>query len=277
MEESQFADCVIDVPPLRPRSYFRWKGWLDRVIAALLLVPGLPIMAVLVVLIRLSSKGPGIYSQQRVGANGRVYTMYKLRSMRCDAEAGTGPVWSVGAADPRVTPIGYWLRKLHLDELPQLFNVIKGEMSLIGPRPERPEFVKLLAKSIPNYTDRLQVVPGVTGLAQINLPPDTDLNSVRRKLVLDLEYIETANLLLDLRIFVSTLCRIVGVRGDVAMRLMGLTRVVQLNGAEPAASDDVAGNPFKVVGAEAEDRSTTVRISPASRDSQAVVGATAEG
>src|SRR5437868_12064000 len=105
--------------------------------------------------------------------------MYKLRSMRIDAEAGTGPVWSCHGSDPRVTGIGYWLRKLHLDELPQLFSVLRGDMSLIGPRPERPEFVRVLGDSVAGYMDRLKMVPGITGLAQINLPPDTDLNSVR--------------------------------------------------------------------------------------------------
>src|SRR6185436_18198088 len=139
-------------------------------------------------------------------------------------ETKSGPVWSAPGSDPRVTRLGYWLRKLHLDELPQLFNVLRGEMSLIGPRPERPEFVKVLAESIPGYMDRLRVAPGITGLAQINLPPDTDLNSVRRKLVLDLEYIETASFLLDLRMFVCTLFRLIGVRGDTAMRVMWLTR-----------------------------------------------------
>jgi lipopolysaccharide/colanic/teichoic acid biosynthesis glycosyltransferase len=192
------------------------------------MIPGLPMIGLLVVLIRLTSRGPGIYSQERVGKNGKPFTMYKLRSMRSDAEAKTGPVWSATGSDSRVTRLGYWLRKLHLDELPQLINVLRGEMSLIGPRPERPEFVAVLGESIPGYLDRLQVPPGITGLAQINLPPDTDLNSVRRKLVLDLEYIETACFSLDFRMFLCTLFRLIGVKGDTAMRLMWLTRTVRL-------------------------------------------------
>lgn len=223
------------------RRYFFFKGMLDRMAALALLIPGLPLIGLLVVLIRLTSKGPGIYRQVRVGCSGR-YMMYKLRSMRCDAEAGTGPVWSTGGVDPRVTRLGYWLRKLHLDELPQLFNVLRGEMSLIGPRPERPEFVEVLSKSIPGYKDRLRILPGITGLAQINLPPDTDLNSVRRKLVLDLEYIETAGLLLDVRMFLCTLLRIIGIRGDRAMRLMSLSRSVRIDEVD-AELDVLPGMP----------------------------------
>ena len=117
---------------------------------------------------------------------------------------------------------------MHLDELPQLFNVLRGEMSLVGPRPERPEFVVVLADKIPGYVDRLSVLPGITGLAQINLPPDTDLDSVRRKLVLDREYIERVGPLLDLRIILCTLFRLVGIRGGRGVRLLGLLRTVAL-------------------------------------------------
>lgn len=209
-------------------AYLRWKSLLDRSAALVLLIPGLPMIGLLVILIRLTSRGPGVYRQERVGQNGQGFTMYKLRSMRSDAEAKSGPVWSAPGSDSRVTRLGYWLRKLHLDELPQLFNVLRGEMSLIGPRPERPEFVKVLAESIPGYMDRLRVAPGITGLAQINLPPDTDLDSVRRKLVLDLEYIDTASFLLDIRMFVCTLFRLIGIKGDTAMRVMWLTRTVHL-------------------------------------------------
>jgi lipopolysaccharide/colanic/teichoic acid biosynthesis glycosyltransferase len=212
---------------LRVSGYFAWKGLLDRAVALLLLIPGLPMIGVLVLLVRATSRGPGIYRQVRVGRGGRNYTMYKMRSMRIDAEAGTGAVWAQ-QGDSRITRLGYWLRKLHLDELPQLFNVLCGEMSLIGPRPERPEFVKMLGREIPGYMSRLDVLPGITGLAQINLPPDRDLDDVRRKIVLDREYIETATLLFDLRIFLCTLLRIVGVRGELAMRLMGLQRAVVL-------------------------------------------------
>jgi lipopolysaccharide/colanic/teichoic acid biosynthesis glycosyltransferase len=219
------AEYACIVPPL-DSSIFRWKTGMDWCIAALLLIPGLPLIGFLVAAIRLTSKGPGVYKQVRVGRGGRIFTMYKLRSMRIDAEAGSGPVWASLGADSRVTPLGYWLRRLHLDELPQLFNVLRGEMSLVGPRPERPEFVKVLADKIEGYTDRLQVKPGITGLAQINLPGDTDLDSVRRKLLLDCEYIRDAGLFYDLRIIACTLLRVVGIRGGLTRQFLGLERKV---------------------------------------------------
>ena len=216
-----------------------WKTLFDRGLALLLLVPGLPLIGLLVALVRLTSRGPGVYSQRRVGLGGRVFTMYKLRSMRIDAEAGTGPVWAGAGADPRVTPLGYWLRRLHLDELPQLINVLRGDMSLVGPRPERPEFVIVLAEQIAGYRDRLAVLPGITGLAQVNLPADTDLDSVRRKLVLDCEYIDQATLLLDLQIIFCTILRVVGLRGGRSVRLLGLQRTVSL----PPSAAPIGGNP----------------------------------
>ena len=213
------------LPPARS-PYFVWKGLLDRLVAVVLLIPGVPMIGLLVILVRLTSRGAGIYRQVRVGRNGRIFTMYKLRSMRLDAEARSGPTWAAPGRDPRVTQLGYWLRKLHLDELPQLFNVLMGDMSLIGPRPERPEFVEVLGRYIPEYHHRHLVAPGITGLAQINLPPDSDLDSVRRKVALDLEYIRTAGLTLDCRMFLCTLLRMLGLRGDRAMRLMAVDRPI---------------------------------------------------
>lgn len=215
------------VEPVHPTPYFRWQAVACRFVAALLLIPGLPLMACVVLLVRLTSRGPAVYRQIRVGKNGRTFHMYKFRSMRIDAEAMTGPAWTL-ENDPRITRVGHILRKLHLDELPQLFNVLKGEMNLFGPRPERPEFTHVLSKEIPGFLDRLTVLPGITGLAQINLPPDSDLNSVRRKLVLDLEYIETADLLLDIRMFACTLLRLIGLPGILAMKVMRLERTPQI-------------------------------------------------
>jgi lipopolysaccharide/colanic/teichoic acid biosynthesis glycosyltransferase len=213
-------------PALLPVSpYFRWKGWIDRTCAVLLLLPGLPLIGLLAALVRLTSRGPGIFAQVRVGAHGRRFTMYKIRTMRVDAEAATGAVWCK-ENDPRITALGNLLRKLHLDELPQLFNVLRGEMSLVGPRPERPEFVNVLAKVIPNYRHRHAIAPGVTGLAQVNLPPDTDLESVRKKLYLDLEYVRAGSLPLDLRLLATTLLRMIGIRSGRAVRLLGLEREV---------------------------------------------------
>jgi lipopolysaccharide/colanic/teichoic acid biosynthesis glycosyltransferase len=210
-----------------PAPYFRWKGPLDRCMAAVLLVPALPVIAALVVLVRLTSRGPGIYKQARVGKDGHRFLMYKIRTMRQDAEATSGPIWTQ-AHDPRVTFLGRALRRLHLDELPQLFNVLKGEMSLVGPRPERPEFVRVLAEAIPGYRNRLAVRPGVTGLAQVNLPPDSDITSVQRKLVLDCEYIERGGLLLDLRLMLCTFLRIFKVSEGWLLFGLGLGRTVPI-------------------------------------------------
>jgi len=183
------------------------------------------------VAIRLTSRGPGIFCQLRVGLHGKPFTMYKLRTMYNDAEAKTGPVWA-GCKDPRITPLGRLLRFLHIDEFPQLLNVIKGEMSLIGPRPERPEFVRELAAQIPGYLDRLSVMPGITGLSQVNLPPDVSLDCVCRKLALDVEYIEEGNLSMDLRIYLCTMLRLFGLRGRLVTKLLGLNgeSVLEANG-----------------------------------------------
>ena len=226
----QAAD--IPCPP-----YFRRKAVLDRVLAALLLVPGLPMIGLLILLVRLTSRGPGIYRQIRVGQGGRKFAMYKIRTMRHDAEAASGPMWT-HARDPRITPMGRLLRRLHLDELPQLLNVLKGDMSLVGPRPERPEFVHVLAEAIPDYLNRLVVPPGVTGLAQLNLPPDSDLMSVRRKLVLDCEYIEQAGLLLDIRLLCCTSLRMLKLPERWMLPIFGLRRDVSF----AAMREETSGN-----------------------------------
>ena len=138
---------------------------------------------------RLTSPGPAIYTQKRLGKDGVPFTIYKLRTMRHDCERATGPRWAA-RRDSRVTPVGRVLRALHLDELPQFWNVLRGDMSLVGPRPERPEIAAVLTQSIPDYPLRLAVRPGLTGLAQVQFPADTDLESVRRKLDADLRYID---------------------------------------------------------------------------------------
>jgi lipopolysaccharide/colanic/teichoic acid biosynthesis glycosyltransferase len=214
-------------PVIQSATYFRWKRFLGGAMAALLLIPGLPMIVLLALLVQLTSRGPGIYRQRRVGKNGRDFMLYKIRTMKNDAEAGTGATWAQ-ARDFRVTGIGKALRRLHLDELPQLINVLKGEMALIGPRPERPEFVHVLAAAIPGYSNRQAVLPGITGLAQLNLPPDTDLNSVRRKLVLDFEYIQHANLWLDIRIFFCTFARMFKLPSTSLFTIAGIHRTVTL-------------------------------------------------
>lgn len=226
--EESIAHPFAVEPAVAP--YFQSSGWGQRLVAALLLLPGVPFILALAALVRLTSRGPAIYRQQRVGRRGRTFWMYKLRTMRHNAETDTGPVWAL-ESDPRVTPLGRVLRAMHADELPQLVNVLRGEMALVGPRPERPEFVQVLSREIPHYVHRLAVLPGVTGLAQVNFGPDADLDCVRRKLILDLEYIRTADAVLDLRIIVRTLLRLFAIRGVLANRLLGLDRVREVREA----------------------------------------------
>jgi lipopolysaccharide/colanic/teichoic acid biosynthesis glycosyltransferase len=187
-----------------------FKRGLDLGVTCLLLVVAAPVVAVAWVLVRLTSSGPGFYSQTRVGRFGEPFLILKLRTMYHRCEAKSGAAWAT-KNDPRVTPLGRILRKLHIDELPQLLNILRGDMSLVGPRPERPEFVGPLSKAIPGYADRLRVRPGLTGLAQIQLPPDSDLDSVRRKIVLDRVYLERRGLGLDLRLLAGTAVYLCGV------------------------------------------------------------------
>lgn len=220
-----------------PSAYFGWQPIFGWCVAALIAPVILPVVALLVLLVRVTSQGPGIYRQLRVGKNGKLFWIYKIRTMRIDAERDTGPVWTA-ENDPRVTPLGRLLRRFHLDELPQIINVLKGEMTLVGPRPERPEFCQVLASAIPGYMFRHTVLPGITGLAQINLPPDTDLDSVRRKLVLDLEYIEAGHFWLDMRILLCTGLKLIGFPGLKLAGWLGLIRNVQIpdwmkNGQQP--------------------------------------------
>lgn len=207
-----------------PSKYFLWKADLDFCLSLLLLVPGLLLMGIACILVRLTSRGPAIFCQRRVGRNGEIFNLYKIRSMTANAEERLGPTW-VQSCDPRVTPVGHFLRKFHLDELPQLFNVLKGEMSLVGPRPERPEFVEVLSKQLPAYDNRLAVRPGITGLAQLNLPPDCNIDSVRSKVILDIEYIQTAGLWMDLRLIACTALRFVKLP---ILGFFGLSRSVKL-------------------------------------------------
>lgn len=163
----------------------------------------LPLMALIWILVKVTSPGPGIYRQKRVGRNGRVFQLLKFRSMYEDAEARTGAVWAA-ENDPRVTPLGRWLRKLRLDELPQFFNVLKGEMSIVGPRPERPEFVEVLSRQIPFYNQRHTIPPGITGWAQINHRYGETLEDVVTKLEYDFYYLKHLGFSLDLYILFHT-------------------------------------------------------------------------
>ena len=187
----------------RPDWYDTCKAVVELGVCLVLLLLAAPVVALAALLVKLTSRGPAFYTQTRLGVDDREYTIYKLRSMYHNCERQSGARWST-AGDPRVTPVGCWLRRMHIDELPQLWNVLRGEMSLIGPRPERPEFIPHLQEALPLYHWRRTVRPGVTGLAQVQLPPDTDLESVRRKLAYDLYYVQNRNLWLDLRLLVAT-------------------------------------------------------------------------
>lgn len=218
-------------PPARPGGppgrdvrrhwYDPAKVAIDYGAAGVLLVLTAPVLLAAVVLTRITSRGAAVYRQTRVGRGGRDFTIYKIRSMYVDCERATGPRWST-PDDPRVTPLGRFLRRTHVDELPQLLNVLRGEMSLVGPRPERPEFVRELGKAVPCYRDRECVLPGVTGLAQVQLPPDTTVAEVRHKLACDLYYIANRGFWLDLRIVLGTAAKVAGVPPRISCRLLGI-------------------------------------------------------
>lgn len=233
--------------------YFPIKHCCERVFGACLLVIVSPLILVLVGIVRLTSKGPGIYRQERVGLGRTTFDVFKLRTMYQDAEADGQAKWSQ-KGDPRITPIGRFLRKTHLDELPQLWNVVAGDMSLTGPRPERPSICEKLQQHIRGYYDRTNVKPGITGLAQINLEPDCTIDDVRRKQCLDLHYIETANAWLDLRMVMATVLRMVGIRGSVVTRWMGLCRMDVIHAAGLTESDRHAS---RSIGSLMDSKSST--------------------
>jgi lipopolysaccharide/colanic/teichoic acid biosynthesis glycosyltransferase len=208
------------------------KRILDFIGALICLIPFTVVFLVIAILIKLDSSGPVLYTQTRIGRNrrkssrrnipidtsydrrstdrrrsnlyGTPFTIYKFRTMKHDAENKCGPVWAT-INDPRITPIGKFLRYTHLDELPQIINILKGEMSFVGPRPERPHFINELAERIPFYIERLKVKPGLTGLAQVNCGHDYSIESVRTKLNYDLTYCQNGNLVSYFKIIFTTL------------------------------------------------------------------------
>ncbi|MFH1414323.1 MAG: sugar transferase [Candidatus Omnitrophota bacterium] len=186
------------------KSYEKFKRFLDIFLAVLGLVIASPLIILISLLIKFTSKGPIIYKQNRVGRRGEVFKIYKFRSMDVDAENDTGAVWATDN-DPRITGLGRVLRKFHLDEIPQLINVIMGEMSIVGPRPERPEIVNDLKKAVYDYEKRLKVKPGITGLAQVVHKYDQTLRDVRGKIKYDLLYMKKLGLGVDLKIMLKTL------------------------------------------------------------------------
>lgn len=236
------------------------ERWLGRAIALSLLILAAPAVLLAIVLVRVGSRGPAIYRQVRLGAHGRHFMMYKIRTMVADAEDQSGPVWA-RANDPRVTRWGRLLRSIGWDELPQLVNIVKGDMAFVGPRPERPEIASALADEIPGYYSRVAVRPGITGLAQINLSADAELDDVRRKLHLDMEYIHQANWFLDLRIVLATVPRLFAVRCAPLAKLLGVWRetpqpptVLQLRVSKQAA------HPFEAIEHPGESPIARLRI-----------------
>lgn len=195
---------------------------LNVTVAALGLSLGLPVMALIALAIKLTSRGPVLYSQTRVGLDrrgnrafpqnrrrtmdigGLPFTIYKFRTMRVDAEPEGDPVWAA-EDDPRVTPVGRFLRRYRLDELPQLWNVVRGDMNIVGPRPERPQIFSDLRDQIDHYTHRQQALPGITGLAQVSHHYDRCLDDVRTKVSYDLEYIRRQSLWEDFKIMLKTI------------------------------------------------------------------------
>jgi lipopolysaccharide/colanic/teichoic acid biosynthesis glycosyltransferase len=179
------------------------KRLVDLVAATGLIVAGVPLCLLVAIAIKVEDGGPILFRQLRVGRRQKCFVLYKLRSMRPDAEAASGPRWAT-VDDERVTRVGWWLRALRIDEIPQAWNVLRGQMSFIGPRPERPEFVALLRREIAGYDRRLLVRPGITGWAQVNQPYAGTVEDARLKLEYDVEYIERYSIWLDFRITLRT-------------------------------------------------------------------------
>lgn len=222
--------AVKDHADLDPRRPELARRVLNVVVALALIVATLPIMLVIAVLVKVTSRGPAIYKQTRVGLDRRAsrapkkdsrrahdigglpFTIYKFRTMRVDAEKESGAVWASND-DARVTPVGRILRQFRLDELPQLFNILRGDMNLVGPRPERPELFEKLRKEIPDYQRRQLARPGLTGWAQVNQSYDTNIDDVRRKVQYDIEYIRRRGLAEDVKIMLRTVPVILFRRG----------------------------------------------------------------
>ncbi len=186
-----------------PRWEAQIKRLFDIVVSLFILIPFFPCWVLVGLLVKLTDRGPAVYSQERIGQNGKPFVMHKFRSMYTDAEAKSGPQWATDN-DPRITPFGRFMRKTRLDEIPQMWNVLKGEMSFVGPRPERQHFIDMLSKEIPWYVKRLKMKPGVTGWAQVKHKYDETIEDVKTKVMYDLYYFENMSILLDLKIIIQT-------------------------------------------------------------------------
>ncbi len=204
---------LIDImPQLMPEWEKKLKRILDIIVSLIILTLNFPIIVIASIAIKLDSKGPVFFRQKRCGLNNKTFRILKFRSMQHDAEKTTGPVWSQ-KGDPRITRVGKIIRKLRIDEIPQMINVLKGEMSLVGPRPERPFFVEKLSEQIPYYKRRLKVRPGITGWAQVKHKYDESIEDVKIKLRYDLFYIENMSLRMDFKILFRTVFVVLFARG----------------------------------------------------------------
>lgn len=233
---------IVSTPPDRT-AYQRVKRVLSRIAGFVTLFAATPVIVFCAVLVRLTSSGPAFYSQMRLGYCGRQFRIYKLRTMKYRCEDGTGAVWAT-SRDPRVTRLGRVLRRLHLDELPQLWNIASGEMCFVGHRPERPEIVEKLLEDIPNYNERLTIFPGLTGLSQVLQEADTGIESARIKLQNDLEYRRRECLSLDVRIVVGTALKILGVSRPTIARLLRLDSKPTLPHPASAAGESIFDTPL---------------------------------
>ena len=196
---------LIEIMPQMMRAWERKiKRLIDVIVSFFVLIGFSPIWIVIAVLIKLDSRGPILFRQKRVGKDGKIFTIYKFRSMVHKAEKETGPIWAE-KKDPRITRIGRIIRKLRIDEIPQFINILYKDMSLVGPRPERPYFVDRLKRHIPLYTRRLRVQPGITGWAQVKGRYDDTIENVKKKLEYDLFYLENMSLRMDLKIILNTI------------------------------------------------------------------------
>lgn len=205
----------IALKELFPEHMPSWEANLKRIldvtVSVLVLLVAFPLLLVIALLIRMDSKGPVLYAQERVGQYGRIFLLFKFRTMRMDAEA-SGPQWA-SRNDPRITRFGRFLRKTRIDELPQLWNVLVGDMSLVGPRPEREHFINQLRNEVPLYLQRLKMKPGLTGWAQVKHHYDTNIEDVKTKVLFDLWYFENMSLPLDLVILMRTVWVVVTGKG----------------------------------------------------------------
>lgn len=190
------------------KKYTLFKRWFDFIVSLFGLIILSPLFLILALLIKMDSYGPIFFQQERVGEKGKLFKIWKFRTMRINAELETGPVWAQDN-DPRITRLGNFLRKSHLDELPQLFNMLRGDMSLVGPRPERPELLGMITKHVPDFTERLDVKPGVTGLAQVRYQYGASIKDAAVKLKYDKFYGGKMSLPLDFQIVLWTMSKVI--------------------------------------------------------------------